>query len=116
MKIRFQADADLNQIILLAVIRREPTVEFHSASAARIAGLTDDDVLAFAAREGRLLVTHDQSTMPDHFSSFIATSTSPGLLVVPQHLPPAAVAEELLLIWHATESEEWTNRICFLPI
>jgi hypothetical protein len=116
VKIRFQADADLNQIILLAVIRREPAVEFHTASAAGIAGLTDDEVLALAAREGRLLVTHDQSTMPEHFSRFIATATSPGLLVVPQHLPPVTVADELLLIWHATESEEWTNRISYLPI
>jgi hypothetical protein len=91
VKIRFQADADLNQIILLAVIRREPTVEFHTASGAGIAGLADDEVLALAAREGRLLVTHDQSTMPEHFSTFIATSTSPGLLVVPQHLPPVTV-------------------------
>jgi uncharacterized protein (DUF433 family) len=28
VKIRFQADADLNQIILLAAIRREPALEF----------------------------------------------------------------------------------------
>jgi hypothetical protein len=91
-------------------------VEFQSASAARLAGLADADVLELVAREGRLLVTHDQSTMPEHFSRFIATRTSPGLLVVPQHLPSVAVADELLLIWHATESEEWTNRICYLPI
>ncbi len=28
MKIRFQADADLNQVILLATIRQEPAVDF----------------------------------------------------------------------------------------
>jgi hypothetical protein len=27
MKVRFQADADLNQIILLATIRREPAIK-----------------------------------------------------------------------------------------
>jgi hypothetical protein len=115
VKVRFQADADLNQIILLAVVRREPAVEFTSAAAAGLASLLDRDVLALAAREGRLLVTHDQSTMPDHFSRYIEAATSPGLLIVPQHLPPASVADELLLIWHATDSEEWTNRICYLP-
>jgi hypothetical protein len=28
MKVRFQADADLNQIILLATVRKEPAVDF----------------------------------------------------------------------------------------
>lgn len=28
MKIRFQADADLNQIIVLATVRREPSIDF----------------------------------------------------------------------------------------
>jgi hypothetical protein len=41
MKIRFQADADLNQIILLATVRREPTVDFQTASAAGLANLGD---------------------------------------------------------------------------
>jgi hypothetical protein len=31
MKVRFQADADLNQIILLATIRREPAIDFQTA-------------------------------------------------------------------------------------
>jgi hypothetical protein len=42
--------------------------------------------------------------------------TSPGLLVIPQHLPVAAAVEDLLLIWFATEADEWVNRICFLPL
>ena len=36
---------------------------------------------------------------------------SAGVLIIPQKMPVAQVAEELLLIWAATEAEEWTNRI-----
>jgi hypothetical protein len=36
--------------------------------------------------------------------------------VVPQHLTIAAVTEDLLLIWFASEAEEWINRISFLPV
>jgi hypothetical protein len=32
MKVRFQADADLSQIILLATIRREPVIDFQTAT------------------------------------------------------------------------------------
>jgi Domain of unknown function (DUF5615) len=116
MKIRFQADADLNQIILLATVRRESSIDFQTAEAAGLAHLQDRDVLVMAAREGRMLVTHDQKTMPRHFAEFIATETSAGLLVVPQHRTVAAVTEDLLLIWFTTEAEEWINRISFLPL
>ena len=73
-------------------------------------------MLAIAAREGRILLTHDHKTMPRHFGDFIASNSSPGLLVIPQHISPSAAVEDLLLIWAATEAEEWINRICYLPL
>ncbi len=116
MKIRFQADADFNHIILRAVLRREPAVEFQTSHAAGLARLKDPAVLAVAARENRLLVTHDVKTMPRHFGEFVKDTHSPGVLVVPQRLPVARVAEDLLLIWLATDAEAWYNRIRFLPL
>jgi hypothetical protein len=68
MRVRFQADADLNQIILVATVRQEPSIDFQTAPAAGLASLSDREVLAVAARAGRVLVTHDQRTMPRHFS------------------------------------------------
>jgi hypothetical protein len=50
--LRLQADADLNQIILHAVVQREPTLEFQTAAAAGLTGMRDPQVLALAAREG----------------------------------------------------------------
>jgi hypothetical protein len=81
-----------------------------------LTGRFDPEVLAAAAHDGRVLLTHDHKTMPRHFGDFIARQTSPGALVIPQHIPPAVAAEELLLVWAATEAEEWTNRICYLPL
>ena len=46
MRIRFQADADLNQVILLATLRREPTIDFQTAAAAGLAHRRDREVLA----------------------------------------------------------------------
>jgi Domain of unknown function (DUF5615) len=116
MKVRFQADADLNQIILLATIRQEPAIEFQNALVAGLAGIDDSEVLARAAKDGRVLVTHDRKTMPRHFAEFVAREASSGLLVIPQHLPVAQVVEDLILIWSATEAEEWVNRIAVLPL
>jgi hypothetical protein len=54
--------------------------------------------------------------MPRHFGEFIVKEASPGLLIVSQRTPTASVIDELLLIWTATEAEEWTNRIAVLPL
>ena len=116
MKVRFQADADLHQMIVTALVRREPGVDFQTAIAAGLEGRLDPQVLERAATEGRVLVSHDQSTMPLHFADFIQNQQSAGLLIVPQHLPYSTVVEELLLIWTASEAEEWINRIAYLPL
>jgi hypothetical protein len=116
MKVRFQADADLNQIILLATVRKEPPVDFQTAPAAGLPGVADPEVLARAAKDSRVLVTHDRKTMSRHFSEFITREASPGLIVIPQSLSVAAAVEDLILIWSATEAEEWVNRIGFLPL
>ncbi len=116
MSLRFQADADLKPAILLATVRLEPGIDFRSAEEAGLAGLPDPVVLDLAGREGRILVTHDHRTMPHHFAAFLAHSASPGVIVVRQHLPVASVAEELVLIWAATSSEEWVNQILYLPV
>ncbi|HXG68185.1 MAG TPA: DUF5615 family PIN-like protein [Blastocatellia bacterium] len=97
-------------------LRREPEIDFQSAVAAGLAGLPDPEVLALAASEGRLLVSHDESTMPQHFADFITSQTSAGLLIVSQELPLNLVVEELVLIWAASTADEWVNRICYLPI
>jgi hypothetical protein len=116
MKIRFQADADLKGIIVKAILRREPTIDFRTAHKANLAGLSDSEVLALAANDGRILVTHDHKTMPHHFAEFISERTSTGLIVVPQDSSVNAAVDDLLLIWTASEANEWLNRICYLPL
>jgi hypothetical protein len=59
-EIRFQADADLRQEIVTGVLRRQSKLDFRSANEAELEGVKDSDVLAIAARGGRVLVTHDR--------------------------------------------------------
>ncbi len=116
MKVRFQADADLNEVLVKAVLRREPSMDFQTARAARLAGVSDEDVLALAAASDRIVVTHDRRTMPGHFGRFINANTSPGVLIVPQSMPVAQVVDELVLVWAASDAEEWLNRLAVLPL
>jgi len=116
VKVRFQADADLNEDIVTGVLRRAPAIDFQTAKEAGLYGLADQDVLALAALESRILVSHDRRTMPGHFAEFITASRSPGLLIVSQHQELSCVIEEVILIWAASESEEWVDRITTIPL
>ncbi len=116
MKVRFQADADSHQNIVRAVRRRVPAVDFQTAHEAGLHGLDDDAVLDKAAHEGRLLVSHDRRTMPLHVASCIASRTSAGVMLIVQALPIVQAVEDLILIWEASEAEEWSNRLDSLPL
>jgi hypothetical protein len=68
MKIRFQADNDLDGRIIAATRRLEPSIDFQTALALSLhLAVPDEQVLALAAEQGRILITHDRRTMPDHF-------------------------------------------------
>ena len=116
MRAKFLADANFDLVILVAVKRRELAFDYQTALEAGLTGQQDPGVLAIAAREGRVLLTHDVRTMPQHFASFIGEHTSAGVLLVPQSLPRRQVVEDLCLVWTAMEVEEWTNRIMSLPL
>ncbi|MEN3331765.1 MAG: hypothetical protein V7641_1130 [Blastocatellia bacterium] len=115
MKLRFQADNDLDQRIVTAVRRLEPAIDFQTAPALSLHGISDLEVLALTAQQGRILVSHDRQTLPDHFQQFIASQTSPGAIIVSRKLSIGRVAEMLYLLWAASEAEEYVNTIYNLP-
>lgn len=78
--------------------------------------MPDDEVLVYASREGRVLVSHDRKTMPEHSGRFLAAGkTSPGLIIVSAKLPVGRAAEWLQLLWETTSAEEYVNAIYNLP-
>jgi hypothetical protein len=116
MKVRFQADADFNAEIIAGVLRREPSIDFQTADEAELRRLPDPEVLTLAAQESRILITHDRRTMPKHFADFILHHSSPGVFIIAQTVSVRVAIEELLLIWTASESEQWRNLIVELPL
>ena len=91
-------------------------MDFRTALQGGLRGLDDMQALALAAQDGRVLVSHDRKTMPVQFAEFVRSNTSPGLFIVSQKTDPLSAIEGLLLVWAATEAEEWVNKICTIPI
>jgi len=117
VKVRFLADADLNKAIVNGVLRREPSLDFLTAQGAGLRLMTDPEVLALAAKQQRVLVSHDVGTMPVHFRAFRnAGKRSAGVFLVPQRLDVGTAIEGLLLIWLVSEAVEWEDRLVWLPL
>ena len=66
--------------------------------------------------QGRILISHDENSMPGHFNDFLRSGNRcPGLLLVPQGVPVGRVIESILLVWLASDADEWVDRIAWLP-
>jgi len=116
VSVRFLADADLNNAVVQGVRRREPSVDFKSANEASLEGLLDPEVLELAARENRVLISQDRSTVPVHFAARLrAGHRSPGVLLTMPRASVGELVESLEIIWIASHESEWSDQIHYVP-
>jgi hypothetical protein len=54
--------------------------------------------------------------MPAHFARFLESRSSRGVIIVAQDLDVGAAVEDLLLIWAASEADEWRDQLGFVPV
>jgi hypothetical protein len=113
----FLADEDLRRSIVQAVRRIEPAIEITSVFGEGLSGTSDAELLQIAWDRHWLLISHDVNTMKSDAERRIATGGDiHGLFLIPQKTETKPAAESLVLIWGASEFEEWRNRIIYLPL
>ena len=117
MSIRFLADEDVRADIVQGLRSREPSIDILDVKSAELRGTGDPALLELAAKQDRILISHDRNTMTRHFYDRLAAGQSgPGLFIVPKHPSTVGhVIESLLLVWSASQAEEWRNRVVYLP-
>jgi hypothetical protein len=77
---------------LRGLLRRKPDLDIVRVQDAGLIGKGDAEVLAWAAREGRVLLTHDVTTMKRYVDERIAAELPmPGVFEVGQQMPIAQV-------------------------
>ena len=115
--IRFLADEDIKNQIFRGVLRRLPALDFVRVQDVGLRTFRDDRVLEFAARENRVLITHDVSTMRDFATArLLAGKPMPGVLVIPQDLPIGRAIEEIVFVAECSRDDEWIDMIQYLPL
>ena len=116
MKVRFLADANFNQKIVAGLLLREPELDFALPQQMIPEKMTDSEVLELARLSGRIVVSHDVTTMPRWFDQCVKESSCAGLILVPERMSIRDVIEDLQLVWHITDAEDWVNRMEWLPL
>jgi predicted nuclease of predicted toxin-antitoxin system len=114
---RFLADQDFNEHILRGLQRAEPAVEVLRLREVGLEERPDPEVLAYAAAEGWIVLSHDVNTMSAAATARqVAGQPFNGLFLVHQQSPIAPVIEDLVLIWASSDAEEWAYQVWYLPL
>jgi hypothetical protein len=114
--LRLLIDQDIDHDIPRGLIRRIPRVDVVTAFEIGLSKATDPELLTWAAQEGRIIVTHDRTTMPIHAANLMSKGENiAGLFVVLRRLPLHQVIDDLELMITCSENDEWVNVIRYLP-
>lgn len=113
----FLLDENFNGKIARGLLARKPDADMIRVQDTELAGADDPAVLAWAASEGCILLTHDLNTMTKYANERIAQGLPlTGVILVPDMLPVAKVIDDLLTILGASKASDWENRVDFLPL
>lgn len=115
--LRYLADEDFDNRILRAFRRSEAGIDWVRVQDVDLSGCDDEQVLQFAAENGRVVLTRDISTMPAAANRRMARGEPmPGAIVVPHRAAIGQAIQELIFLAVDSEPKEWEGQVLYLPL
>src|SRR5690349_16614031 len=97
--LRFLADENFNNDIIRGVRRRNPEVDIVRVQDEELSGADDPTILEWAAQHGRVVLTHDVSTMTRYAYDRVRDGkTMPGVFEVSREIRTGLAIEEILIL------------------
>lgn len=116
--LKLAADENFNNDILRGLLRRVPSLDIvRVQDVPEVAGRDDPTVLAWAANEGRVLLTHDVRTITKY--AYERTTTGlpmPGVFEIKRSVPIVMAIDEILIIAECSTEGEWEGQVRYLPL
>lgn len=92
-------------------------LHFCCIGGARRVALRIAALLAWAAEQDRIFVTHDLKTIPRYAYERIEVGRSmPGVIAIPKDLPIGQAIEEMVIIIECCAANEFENEVFYLPV
>jgi len=115
--LRFVADVCFNGSVFRALQRSNPHLDIVRAQDVGLNGATDPRVLAWAAEQGRLVLSHDVNTLIGFANDRTRSGQRmPGLIEVPRSMSIARAVEDILILADCSAEGECEGQIIFLPL
>lgn len=115
--LRLLADENFNGRILRALQRLIPDLDVVRVQDTGHSGAHDRSLLAWAAEQNRILLTHDVATLVGYAYERVGKDQAmPGVIAVRTDSPIGRVIEDLELILLASEPDELNGRTLFVPL
>lgn len=115
--LKLAADENFNNGIVRGLLRRNPTLDIVRVQDVGLSGADDAAVLAWAATEGRVLLTHDVTTMTRYAYERVARGEPlPGVFEVARTVPIGVAIEDILLLAESSFEGEWAGQVRYLPL
>jgi len=116
--VKWLADENFRNAIIRGILRRFPAFDVVRAQdIPEISGQDDLAILQCATREGRVVVTHDLSTMmPAMLEQLRIASRCAPIVFVLDSLPVGVVIEELLFLDECAVAADWAAGVLYLPL
>ncbi|MDT0202497.1 DUF5615 family PIN-like protein [Nocardioides sp. AE5] len=113
---RFLADENIDPDLVLGLGRAHADIDVVRVQDVDLRTEDDPTILEWAASEGRILLTHDISTVPDFAYARVTRGLPmPGVFIINTALPMALVIEEIALAAAVSNADEWRDRVVYLP-
>ena len=110
-------DENFNNDIVRGLLRRKPDLNTIRLQDAGLSGADDPTVLKWAAEEGRVLLTHDASTMTHYaYDRVRLAQPMPGVFEVSRDVPIGEAIEDILLLAECSLEGEWEGQVRYLPL
>jgi hypothetical protein len=119
MKVRFLLDENLSPRLKLAIFRLNPKIDILRVGDRDTPslGTLDPEILIYLERSQRILLTDNRKSMPEHLEAHWANDGFIwGLFWLRPKATVRELAEDLILIWETTETEEWKNQLIWIPL
>lgn len=111
------ADENFNNNIVRGLLRRVPSLDVVRIQDVGLSGADDPAVLDWSAREGRVLLTHDASTVTHYaYERVRAGQPMPGIFEVSRSIPLGIAIEDILLLAECSLDGEWEGQVQYLPL